>query len=201
MMMEAMRILSIVYPHPRRTILIGDWSGEEEGLLGSKGFVADHKDIVDSLQALFNQDNGTGHVESMNASGYPAASGNLARYLSQIPTDLTRDIKFSFPGLPGGGGTDHASFVMCGAPGFELGSGQWDYGLYTWHTNRDTYDKISFDDLKQNATLVAMLAYLASEDPQFMSRVKRDVMPTGRNGQPMTWPACAPGARSTPAPQ
>ena len=201
MMMEAMRILSIVYPHPRRTILIGDWSGEEEGLLGSKGFVADHPAILDSLQALFNQDNGTGHVESMSASGYPAASGNLARYLAQIPTDLTRDIKFSFPGVPGGGGTDHASFVMCGAPGFGLGSGQWDYGLYTWHTNRDTYDKISFDDLKGNATLVAMLAYLASEDPQFMSRVKRDVMPTGRNGQPMTWPACTPGARSTPAPQ
>src|SRR4029077_5305752 len=172
MMMEAMRILSLVYPHPRRTILVGDWSGEEEGLLGSKGFVADHKAIVDSLQALFNQDNGTGHIEGMSASGYPAATGNLARYLSQIPADLTRDIKFTFPGIPGGGGTDHASFVMCGAPGFGLGSGQWDYGLYTWHTNRDTYDKISFDDLKGNATLVAMLAYLASEDPEFMSRVK-----------------------------
>lgn len=97
MMMEAMRILSLAYPHPRRTILIGDWSGEEEGLLGSKGFVADHKEIVDSLQALFNQDNGTGRVEGMSASGYPAASGNLARYLAQIPSDLTRDIKFTFP--------------------------------------------------------------------------------------------------------
>jgi carboxypeptidase Q len=198
MAMEAMRILSQVYPHPRRTILVGDWSGEEEGLLGSKGFVADHPQIVDSLQALFNQDNGTGRVESMSASGYPQASGNLARYLSQIPADLTRDIKFSFPGTPGGGGTDHASFVMCGAPGFGLGSGQWDYGQYTWHTNRDTYDKISFDDLKQNATLVAMLVYLASEDPQVMSRQKRDVFPMGRDGKPMAWPACTPPDRSTP---
>lgn len=200
-MLEAMRILQQAYPHPRRTILVGHWSGEEEGLLGSKGFVQDHQPIVDSLQALFNQDNGTGHIESMSASGFTLASGNLARYLATIPVDLTRDIKFSFPGAPGAGGTDHASFVMCGAPGFGLGSGQWDYGQYTWHTNRDTYDKISFEDLKRNATFVAMLVYLASEDKQFMPRDRRDVFPVGRNGQPGAWPQCTPTLRSTPAPQ
>lgn len=102
MAMEAMRILSQVYPHPRRTILVGDWSGEEEGLLGSKGFVADHPQIVDSLQALFNQDNGTGRIESMSASGYPQATGNLARYLSQIPADLTRTSSSASPGCPAG---------------------------------------------------------------------------------------------------
>ena len=200
-MLEAMRILQQAYPHPRRTILVGHWSGEEEGLLGSKGFVQDHQPIVDSLQALFNQDNGTGRIESMSASGFTLASGNLARYLATIPVDLTRDIKFSFPGFPGGGGTDHASFVMCGAPGFGLGSGQWDYGQYTWHTNRDTYDKLSFEDLKRNATFVAMLVYLASEDKQFMPRDRRDVFPVSRNGQPGGWPQCTPTLRSTPAPQ
>jgi carboxypeptidase Q len=199
-MLEAMRILQRAYPHPRRTILVGHWSGEEQGLVGSRAFVADHAPIVDSLQALFNQDNGTGHVESMSASGYPQASGSLARYLSQIPADLTRNIKFSFPGAPGGGGTDHASFVTCGAPGFGLGSGQWDYGAYTWHTNRDTYDKVSFEDLKDNATLTAMLVYLASEDKDWMSRAKRDVFPTGRNGQPGAWPECQQPPRATPPP-
>ena len=197
-MLEAMRILKLAYPAPRRTILVGHWSGEEQGLVGSKAWVHDHGTIVDSLQALFNQDNGTGRIESFSSSGYPTAAGNLSRYLSQIPADLTRDIKFSFPGMPGGGGTDHASFVMCGAPGFGLGSGAWDYFQYTWHTQRDTYDKISFDDLKMNATLVAMLAYLAAEDPQLMPRDRRTVFPNRPDGTPGSWPPCTDSPRSTP---
>jgi hypothetical protein len=197
-MLEAMRILKLVYPNPRRTILVGHWSGEEQGLNGSRGFVADHPDIVNGLQALFNQDNGTGRVETMSASGFPNASGNLAHYLSRVPADITRNIKFSFPGVPGGGGTDHASFVSCGATGFGLGSGDWDYGRYTWHTNRDTYDKISFDDVKNNAMLTAMLVYLASEDTTHISRDKRTVFPARPNGQPGAWPDCQPPQRSTP---
>jgi carboxypeptidase Q len=59
-MMEAMRILKKVYPHPKRTILVGHWGSEEEGLNGSRAFVEDHPEIVANLQALFNQDNGTG---------------------------------------------------------------------------------------------------------------------------------------------
>jgi carboxypeptidase Q len=199
-MLEAMRILRAAYPQPRRTILVGHWSGEEQGLVGSRAFVQDHPQIVDSLQALFNQDNGTGRVESMSASGYPTASGNLARYLAMIPADITRNVKFGFPGAPGGGGTDHASFVTCGAPGFGLGSGDWDYFQYTWHTNRDTYDKISFEDLKNNATLAAMLIYLASEDKEWMSRAKRDVFPTRPGGQPGAWPECQQAPRVTPPP-
>jgi hypothetical protein len=199
-MLEAMRILKLVYPTPRRTILVGHWSGEEQGLNGSSAFVQDHPDVVTGLQALFNQDNGTGRVESMSASGFPNAPANLARYLSRIPADITRNIKFSFPGAPGGGGTDHASFVSCGAPGFGLGSGDWDYGRYTWHTNRDTYDKVSFDDVKNNATLAAMLVYLASEDSVRTPRDRRDVFPPRPNGQPGAWPDCRQPQRSTPPP-
>jgi hypothetical protein len=197
-MLEAMRILKSVYPNPRRTILVGHWSGEEQGLNGSRAFVQDHPDIVTGLQALFNQDNGTGRIETMSASGFPDASASLARYLTRVPADITRNIKFSFPGAPGGGGTDHASFVSCGAPGFGLGSGDWDYGRYTWHTNRDTYDKINFDDVKNNAMLTAMLVYLASEDPERVSRDKRDVFPNRPNGQPGAWPDCQQPQRVTP---
>ena len=197
-MLEAMRILKLVYPNPRRTILVGHWSGEEQGLNGSHGFVADHPDIVGGLQALFNQDNGTGHIENMSASGFPNASASLGRYLSRVPADITRNIKFSFPGAPGGGGTDHASFVSCGAPGFNLGSGDWDYGRYIWHTNRDTYDKISFDDVKNNAVLAAMLVYLASEDTTRVPRERRDVFQPRPNGQPGAWPDCQQPQRSTP---
>ena len=197
-MLEAMRLLKLAYPNPRRTILVGHWSGEEQGLNGSRAFVKDHPDIVNGLQALFNQDNGTGRVENMSASGFPDAAASLARYLARVPADITRNIKFSFPGNPSGGGTDHASFVSCGAPGFGLGSGDWDYGRYTWHTNRDTYDKISFDDVKLNAALAAMLVYLASEDTVRMSREKRTVFATGQGGQPGSWPECRDGTRATP---
>jgi len=197
-MLEAMRLLKLAYPNPRRTILVGHWSGEEQGLNGSRGFVKDHPDIVSGLQALFNQDNGTGRIESMSASGFPDASASLARYLARVPADITRNIKFSFPGNPSGGGTDHASFVSCGAPGFGLGSGDWDYGRYTWHTNRDTYDKISFDDVKLNAALAAMLAYLASEDTVRISREKRTVFATTQGGQPGSWPECRDAQRLTP---
>ena len=197
-MLEAMRLLKLAYPNPRRTILVGHWSGEEQGLNGSRAFVKDHPDIVNGLQALFNQDNGTGRIENMSASGFPDASASLARYLARVPADVTRNIKFSFPGNPSGGGTDHASFVSCGAPGFGLGSGDWDYGRYTWHTNRDTYDKLSFDDVKLNAALAAMLVYLASEDTVRMSRDKRTVFATGQSGQPGSWPECRDGQRVTP---
>ena len=197
-MLEAMRILKRVYPNPRRTILVGHWSGEEQGLNGSRAFVQDHADIVTGLQALFNQDNGTGRIETMSASGFPNASASLARYLALVTADITRNIKFSFPGAPGGGGTDHAAFVSCGAPGFNLGSGDWDYGRYTWHTNRDTYDKINFDDVKPNAALAAMLVYLASEDSARVPRDKRDVFPNRPNGQPGAWPDCQQPQRVTP---
>ena len=197
-MLEAMRILKLVYPNPRRTILVGHWSGEEQGLNGSRGFVKDHPEIASGLQALFNQDNGTGRVENMSASGFPDAAASLARYLARVPADITRNIKFSFPGAPAGGGTDHAAFVSCGAPGFGLGSSDWDYGRYTWHTNRDTYDKISFDDVKNNAALTAMLVYLASEDTVRMSRAKRTVFTVTQSGQPGAWPECRDGQRVTP---
>jgi hypothetical protein len=197
-MLEAMRLLALAYPAPRRTILVGHWSGEEQGLDGSAAFVADHPDIVAGLQALFNQDNGTGRIQSSNASGLPDAAGSLARWLSRIPADLTRDIKFGFPGSPGFAGTDHFSFVCAGAPGFGLFSEDWDYGRYTWHTTRDTYDKISLDDLRRNATLTAMLAYLAAEDTARTSRQQRTAFSPRRDGTPGTWPQCEAPDRQTP---
>jgi hypothetical protein len=72
-MMEAMRILKKVYPNPKRTILVGHWGSEEQGLNGSRAFVEDHPEIVSNLQALFNQDNGTGRVVNIGGSGYANA--------------------------------------------------------------------------------------------------------------------------------
>jgi carboxypeptidase Q len=194
LMMEAMRILTEVYPNPRRTILIGLWNGEEQGLNGSRAFVEDHPEITANLQALFNQDNGTGRVVNMSASGFTEAGGFLARWLSRVPSEVTGYIDFQFPGNPSSGGTDHAAFVCVPAPGFNLGALSWDYGSHTWHTHRDTFDKLSFDDLRNNAVLVASLVYLASEDSERVSRETRTVI-RGRGGQAGSWPTCQPAVR------
>ena len=94
------------------------------------------------------------------------------------------------PGVAHNESTDSDAFDCHDAPGFFLTSSDWSYGDYTWHTNRDTYDKINFDDVKRNATLVAMFAYQASEDPSKVSRTRR-VPPTDpRTGQPMRVPVC-----------
>ncbi len=196
-MLEAIRILRQAYPDPKRTILVGHWSGEEQGLNGSRAFSEDHPEVVSGLHALFNQDNGTGRVVNFGASGLVGASANLAGYVAKLPSQFTNGLTLGFPGSPAGGGSDHASFACHGAPGFSLGALNWAYGAYTWHTNRDTFDKVVFDDLKHNATLTAMLVYLAAEDPNPMPRDRR-VMPTNQQGQPGNWPACTPAARRTP---
>ncbi len=196
-MLEAMRILKSVGYKPKRTILAGHWGGEEQGLNGSRSFVKDHPEVVDGLQALFNQDNGTGRIVNMSASGLVSADTVLRGYLAQLPSDFTQWIRYTGVGAPGSGGTDHVSFVCAGAPGFNLGALGWDYGSTTWHTNRDTYDKIIVDDLKQNATLAAMLIYLASEDPTKMARIKLDPLPAGPNGTAGAWPTCVDGTRNT----
>jgi carboxypeptidase Q len=195
-MLEAMRILRAVYPNPKRTIMIGLWGGEEQGLNGSRAWAADNQPIVNNLQALFNQDNGTGRVENISASGLVGPEAAWGNWLARLPGELTRDLKINFPGMPGAGGTDHASFVCYGAPAFGLGSLGWEYFTYTWHTNRDTFDKIVFDEIRANAVLVASLAYMASEHPERLARDRR-ALPPQRNGQPSTWPACTAPARAT----
>lgn len=196
LMMEAMRILKQVYPNPKRTILIGLWDSEEQGLNGSRAFVEDHPKIVEGLQALFNQDNGTGRIVNLSASGFVDAGESLARWISKLPGEVTQGLNFSVPGSASGGGTDHAAFVCAGAPGFNLGALNWGYFDHTWHTQRDTFDKLVFDDLKRNAVMIASLAYLASEDPQRTGRTKRSVFPVNpMSGQQGSWPACAPATR------
>jgi hypothetical protein len=171
-MMEAMRILKKIYTNPKRTILVGHWGSEEQGLNGSRAFVEDHPEIVNNLQALFNQDNGTGRIVNLSGSGYAKSKDYLGKWLSAVPGAYKDSIRTSFPGMPGGGGSDHASFVAAGAPAFSLGALNWSYFNYTWHTNRDTYDKIVFDDLRNNAIITAILVYMACEDPERSSTEK-----------------------------
>lgn len=187
-MMEAMRILKKLYPNPKRTILVGHWGSEEQGLNGSRAFVKDNPEIVENMQVLFNQDNGTGRVVNISGNGFLNAYDYLGSWLYEVPEDVTTHIETNFPGTPGRGGSDYASFVAAGAPAFNLSSLSWDYWNYTWHTNRDTYDKIVFDDVRNNVILTAVLAYMASEDPEKTSREKIKLPMSRRSGEQMTWP-------------
>ncbi|WP_247234744.1 M20/M25/M40 family metallo-hydrolase [Telluribacter sp. SYSU D00476] len=186
MMMEVMRILKKVYPNPRRTILVGHWGSEEQGLNGSRAFVQDHPEMMPKIQALFNQDNGTGRVANISGQGFVHAYDFLGRWLAKVPNEITKDIKYTFPGNPGGGGSDYASFLAAGVPAFSLSSLSWAYSTYTWHTNLDTYDKIVFDDVRSNVILTAILTYMASEDEATNKEVR---VPLGPNGAPMSWPS------------
>jgi carboxypeptidase Q len=181
-MMEAMRILKTAYPHPKRTIMVGHWPGEEQGLNGSHAFAYDHPEIVRGIQAGFNQDNGTGRIQSTSGVGLPNAGEHMQAWLAKLPKEFQDQVRYSGVGAPATGGTDNASFNCYGAPVFGMSSLGWDYGTYTHHTNRDSFDKIVFDDLKGNATIVAMLAYLASEDPTFITRDRADLT-AGRGGR------------------
>ena len=224
-MLEAMRILKRVYPNPKRTILVGHWSGEEEGEVGSKAFTEDHPEVLSGLQALFNQDNGTGRIRNIGGAGLVHSPEHINDWLGKLPLEWKALLGFSGPGRPAGGGSDDFPFGCLGLPAFGLGAAPWDYGTVTWHTERDTFDKVVFDDLKYNATLTAMLAYLAAEDPTRipLDRVDlaaqaaaqqrqldslRAVDPTaaanlqrrfggGRGGQGAGWPACVKAARRT----
>lgn len=195
-MMEAARILKKHYPNPKRTIIVGLWGSEEQGLNGSRAYVEDHPEVVKGVQAVFNQDNGTGRVVNLSGGGFLYSYNYLSRWLNAVPDDITKHIETSFPGAPARGDSDYASFQAAGAPAFSLSSISWDYWNYTWHTNRDTYDKIVFDDVRSNAILTAILAYKASEDPETASREKAILPIDNRTGDPREWPTPRSPTRS-----
>jgi carboxypeptidase Q len=198
--MEAMRILRSVYPRPRRSIIAGLWSGEEQGLHGSAAFAEDRPEVLAGMQAVLNIDNGTGRLAGISMGGFAAAGPFFRRWLSQMPEEFTREVTLDDPGRPSVG-SDHAAFACHGAPAFNLLSQSWDYLTYTWHSNLDTFDKLVMDDVRENAALLAMLAYLASEDPERVPREPRVTFTNPVTGQTAPWPRCTTPARSAPEPR
>ncbi|HUE96204.1 MAG TPA: M20/M25/M40 family metallo-hydrolase [Longimicrobiaceae bacterium] len=190
--LEALRILAEAYPTPRRSIMAALWGGEEQGIHGSRRFVQMNPEVPANLQALFNHDVGTGRVESISAQGLVDAGAHLTEWISRVPPEIAGEIRLDVPGLPSAGSSDHAAFVCSGAPGFNLGLKSWSYTPHTWHTNLDTYDKLVMEEVRSNAVLMAMLAYLAAEDSERVGRAQRE-LPPGPGGRQLTWPACQPG--------
>jgi carboxypeptidase Q len=195
-MLEAARILKKVYPNPKRTILVALWNGEEQGLNGSRAFVADHPEIVGNIQALFNQDNGTGRVVTVSMQGFTEVASYFGGWMSALPTQISGHINLVIPGNPGTGGSDYASFVCAGVPAFSLSSLSWSY-RQTYHNGTDTFDKVIIDDIANNATLTAVLTYLASEEEDRLPRATRVLGVNPVTGEAMTWPECRPPARDS----
>jgi len=169
-MMEAVRILTAIGIQPRRTIRIALWSGEEQGLLGSRGYVkktfGDFSTMkllpdYDKFSAYFNLDYGTGKILGISLQGNEAARPIFEKWF--IPF---HDLRAKTVTIQNFGSTDHVSFDVLGLPGFQFIQDR----LRTQHSNMDSYDHLSPDDLKQSATIVAAFVYNAAMRDQKLPR-------------------------------
>jgi Zn-dependent M28 family amino/carboxypeptidase len=192
--MEAVRIIQALGLKPRRTIRIALWSGEEQGLLGSAAYVAQHfgapagesKDEgfmrliqggsarkitrgpeYDKLSAYYNLDNGTGKIRGVYLQGNEAVRPIFRQWLQPF-----RDLGASTLTASNTGGTDHLSFDAIGLPGFQFIQDEIDYETRTHHSNQDVFDRIQADDLKQAATIMAAFVYNTAMREEKLPRKK-----------------------------
>ncbi len=160
---EAMRILKAIDARPRRTIRVGLWGGEEEGLLGSKAYVKQHlegdanREARENFSIYLNLDPGMGPIYGWYSENSAPAQALFDAWLAPLrDLDARRNI------LPGITNTDHLSFKAVGVPGFNPVQDYVTYDVRTHHTNVDTYERIREQDLKQNAIVLAWFAYNAA---------------------------------------
>jgi hypothetical protein len=181
-MMEAARILKTLGIRPRRTIRVALWSGEEEGLLGSKAYVKEHfgsfedpKPGYEKFGGYFNIDSGTGRVRGASVFGPPEGAAIMRDILEPFKEDgvfgavVSRSRNF--------GGSDNTSFSNAGLPGIGMGQDPIEYQTYTWHTNLDTYERILEDDVKKDAVTVAWCVYQLAMRDDLLPRFTKETMP------------------------
>lgn len=181
-MMEAARILKALGLKPRRTVRVALWSGEEQGLLGSKAYVKEHfgsfedpKPEYEKFGGYFNIDSGTGRIRGASVFGPPETAKILRDILKPFKDDgvhgavATRSRRTA--------GTDSTSFNNAGLPGISMGQDPIEYGSHTWHTNLDTYERIIEDDVKKAAIVVATAVAELSTRDDMLPRFKKADMP------------------------
>jgi carboxypeptidase Q len=180
-MMEAMRIIKSLGVQPRRTIRIGLWSGEEQGLIGSRNYVKRTfgerldkqmpydsivlKPAAEKFSVYFNMDNGTGKYRGIYLQQNESARPIFREWLKPFNKLGANTITFSNTG-----GTDHQSFDAIGLPGFQFIQDPIEYSSRTHHTSMDLYDKLVEGDLKHNAVMTASFAWLAANRDQKIPR-------------------------------
>jgi len=191
--LEVMRILNALKVKPRRTIRVALWSGEEEGLFGSKNYVSQHFGSVPLstapdqvvlpeflrkpagplvakpeqrlVSAYFNVDNGTGRIRGVYTQGNVAVDGIFEQWMAPL-----RDLGVTTLTNQNTGGTDHLSFDAVGIPGFQFIQDPMDYDTRTHHSNMDTYERLQPADLKQIAVVEAIFVYNAAMREQMIPR-------------------------------
>jgi Zn-dependent M28 family amino/carboxypeptidase len=165
-MIEALRIIRATGLKPRRTIRLGLWGGEEEGLLGSRAYVAAHfgdpqtmKLLPEhaALSAYFNLDNGTGKIRGIWLQGNLAARPIFEQWMAPL-----QGFGVTIIGPRSVSQTDHVSFDNVGLPGFQFVQDRLEYNSRTHHSNMDVYDRLQRDDLIQQAVVAATFAYDAA---------------------------------------
>lgn len=173
-MMEAMRILKATGLPLRRTVRLALWSGEEQGLLGSRAYVkahfADRETMAlrpehEKLSGYFNVDNGTGAIRGVYLQGNEAVTPIFDRWMSPFEnlgmTTLT---------IQDTGGTDHLAFDAVGLPGFQFIQDPVEYDTRTHHSNMDVYERIQARDMMHNAVIVASFVYHAANRDERLPR-------------------------------
>jgi hypothetical protein len=190
--MEAMRIIQTLGLKPKRTIRIGLWTGEEQGLLGSAAYVAQHFGKLEpgnpgvvppstpnsqpaapprlvttpeyeKFDAYFNLDNGTGKIRGVYLQGNEAVRPLFRQWLMSFRDKPGESVwGANTLSISNTGGTDHLSFDRIGLPGFQFIQDEIEYDTRTHHSNMDVFDRIQADDLKQAATIMAAFVYLTA---------------------------------------
>src|SRR5580658_3539230 len=191
--MEAVRILKALDVKPRRTIRIALWTGEEQGIFGSKGYCTIHfgsaklSTAPDQLQlpefmrravgpldvkpeqklisAYFNVDNGTGKIRGIYTQGNAAIAPIFAQWIAPL-----KDLGVTTITMRNTGGTDHLSFDAVGIPGFQFIQDMLDYESRTHHSNEDVVERLQPSDLKQIATVEAIFLFNAAQRDQMLPR-------------------------------
>jgi hypothetical protein len=175
-MLEAIRLLKTLNLKPRRTIRIGLWTGEEEGLLGSAAYVKQHFGYRDStafhptpeqakFAAYFNLDNGSGKIRGVYLQSVEAERPIFEAWMAPF-----KDMGMKTLTISNTGGTDHLSYNAVGLPGFQFIQDPLDYGNVTHHTNQDVYERLQPDDMMFNSAVVASFAWQAAQRDEKLPR-------------------------------
>jgi hypothetical protein len=173
-MIEAMRILKALDLKLDRTVRLGLWSGEEEGLLGSKAYVKEHFGDPETmkiteehakLSGYFNVDNGSGKIRGIYLQGNDMMRPTFEEWFAPF-----KDMSNGAITIRNTGGTDHLSFDAVGLPGFQFVQDELEYSTRTHHSNMDVYDHLSEPDLRQAATIVAAFVYNTANRAEMLPR-------------------------------
>jgi hypothetical protein len=201
-MMEVMRILKTLNLRLDRSVRLALWSGEEQGILGSRAYVAEHfaaredmklKPEHAKLAAYFNVDNGSGRIRGVNLQG-----NDMMRPVFEAWFKPLQDLGAGTIAIRGTGGTDHLSFDAVGLPGFQFIQDPLEYDTRTHHSNMDVYDRIQRADMMQMAAVVASFVYNAANRDEMLPRKP---LPKPQPARPDWEGAATPAPGTAPASQ